>query len=173
MARATPALCVLLLLLPAGCNDTAPERSAVLASTLTDPADKPLDHLAAGELLPGTEKAFALVLPRGFTVRARFVSSVLAEGPASAVNLGHYLAARVKDGKASVQPAQALFEGVRAPEEPARLLRIRVEETAPGFCQLQVNDDTPPPDPGGDVAERLERIGRRPDGKLEGREKME
>ena len=156
----------------AGCKSPqeTPELPPVVA---TAQEAKPLDHLAKGELLPGSERAFALVLPRGFSVRARFAGSVLGEGQATAVDLARYVAAQVKDGSARVQPQQASFDGVRAQDEPSRMLRIRIEETAPGFCQVQVNDETPPPDRGGDVAERLKRIGRTPDGKLEGREKME
>lgn len=164
---------LLLLVGLLGCTERAPDPLPPPAGASSTAAEKPLDHLAAGELVPGPERAFALVLPRGFSVRARFASSVLAEGPASAVNLGHYVAERVKDGQAQVEPGRASFTGVRVPEEPSRVLRIRIDEAAPGFCQLQINDDTPPPDPGGDVAERLKRIGRSPDGKLEGRDKME
>lgn len=155
-----------------GCQERASEAPAPAPVVAPEEA-KPVDHLAAGELLAGTERAFALVLPRGFRVRARFATSVLVEGDATAVSLGAYVAARVKDGHANVQPAKASFEGVRVPEEPGRVLGIRIEETAPGFCTVQVNDDTPPPDLGGDVAERMKRIGRTPDGKLEGRDKME
>lgn len=174
MRRKQIALCILLVTSTgAACNTREAEPIAPPEGAPTAPMEKPIDHLAAGELVPGTERAFTLTLPRGFVVRARFADSVLAEGPASAVHLGRYVADRVKDGQANVQPARALFEGVRTPEEPNRVLRIRIEEPTPGFCRLQLNDDTPLQDPGGDVAERLKRIGRAPDGKLEGRDKME
>ena len=166
------ALCIFILTTLGACQERAPDPPAPASAAAAEPP-KPVDHLAAGELLAGTERAFALVLPRGFLVRARFATSVLVEGEATAVSLGAYVAARVKDGHASVQPAKAVFEAVRVPEEPARVLGIRIDETAPGFCTVQINDDTPPPDPGGDVAERMKRIGRTPDGKLEGRDKME
>lgn len=160
------------LLLMACDRDAGPAQES--SAALPTPSEsKPLDHLAVGELVPGTEKAFALTLPRGFTVRARFSGSVLAEGHASAVHLARYVGERVKDGAANVQPGRAVFEGVRVPDDPGRVLRIRVDEPAAGFCQLQINDDTPPADPGGDVGERLKRIGRAPDGKLEARDKME
>lgn len=164
------ALCIVMAL--GACQDRPADPPAP-APVASAEEKKPVDHLAAGEMLPGTERAFALVLPRGFRVRARFAESVLAEGEGTAVNLGAYVAARVKDGHATVQPAKAAFDAVRVPEEPGRVLGIRIEETAPGFCTVQINDDTPPPDPGGDVAERMKRIGRSPDGKLEGRDKME
>lgn len=164
---------VLTVVLLAGCSkDSEPEPTVPL-----DPGPvvsaKPVDHLAPGELVAGTERAFGLVLPRGFHVRARFTESVLAEGPASAKNLAQYFATQVKDGQARVQPAQALFEDVRANAEPSRLLRIRIEETAGGTCQVQVNDSTPPADPGGTVDERMKRVGRSADGAWQGRDKLE
>lgn len=160
-------------LLLVGCKSHDAEVIAPPEGTTVTTEPKPVDHLAAGELVPGDERAFSLALPRGFTVRGSFADSVLADGPATAVQLGQYVADRVKDGHANVQPGRALFEGVRTPDEPNRVLRIRIEEPTPGVCRLQLNDDTPPPDPGGDVAARLKRIGRAPDGRLEGRDKME
>ncbi len=165
------ATCIVLVMLLSACQERHTESAPT--SVVTAEAKKPVDHLAPGELLPGTERAFALLLPRGFRVRAHFATSVLADGEGTAVGLGAYLAARVKDGRASVQPGKAVFEGVRVPEEPARILTIRVDEPTPGFCSIQINDETPPPDLGGDVAERLKRNGRNADGTLEGRDKME
>ena len=164
----------MVLLVLAACrshDETVPadEPPAATASAAT----KPVDHLAVGELLPGPDKAFALVLPRGFHVQARFPDSVVVDGEASAVDLARYVAARVKDGKANIQPAKVSFEEVRVPDDPGRLLTLRIDETVPGHCVVQVTDVTPPPDLGGDVATRMKRNGRTPDGKLEGRDKME
>ena len=161
------AFCILV-----GCSKD-PEPEPLVPFDLPAPSARPVDHLAPDELTRGTERAFALVLPRGFAVRARFGSSVLAEGPATAQSLARYLAEQVKDGDAKVQPQRATFTGVRAIEEPARVLKIRVEETSVGNCQLQINDETPPPDPGGSVEERMKRVGRSADGTWHDRNKLE
>ena len=42
----------------------------------------PVDHLATGELLEGSAKAFGLVLPRGVRIDAAFSDVVYASGPA-------------------------------------------------------------------------------------------
>lgn len=133
----------------------------------------PLDHVAPGELLVGSERAFGLVLPRDFVILSRLDGAILARGPGDAPNLARYLQARVRDGHAVIGSEHSRFDEVRVPADPTRPLRIHVDQLSPGSVSLRVEDLTPPLDPGGTVSERMARHGRKPDGTLVNPQKME
>ena len=70
---------------------TNPESTDPVASAV------PVDHLADGELLEGSERAFDLPLPRGMTVDGRFVAVGYASGEIPPQPLATYLRPRVPD----------------------------------------------------------------------------
>jgi hypothetical protein len=128
--------------------------------------DLPPDHLAPGELIEGTEKIFALPVPRAMKVSWSFKDRGLAEGQVEPERVANFVRARVHEGKISVGASSTVFEDVRHTAEPLRLLRIRIERVR-GKCQLEVLDVTPPqpgPDPGSDEA-RWRNAGFTPQGK--------
>jgi hypothetical protein len=141
-----------------------PEQNAAAVAAV--PSATPVDHLAPGELVEGPEKLFALPVPRLMKVSFLFKDRGLAEGRLEPEQVANYVRARVRDGKITTGASNTVFEGVRHPAEPLRLLRVRIER-ARGQCQLEVLDITPAapePDPGSDEA-RWRKAGFNPGGK--------
>jgi hypothetical protein len=130
------------------------------------------DHLAPGELLPGTEKAFALVLPREAKVTYRFPTAVHVVAAVPLEPIANYIRARVRDGNVQVGASETRFERVRVPEDASRILRIRVA-TQNGTSRIIVEDVTPPPEPTGTPAEIMQKAGLTPDGKIANPTKFE
>jgi len=140
------------------------ELTAPAASTVA-----PVDHLAPGELLEGTEKAFGLILPRGMHVQTAFMSSVYAVGDLALDDVANYVRSRVRGGTGTRGAVGTVFDDVNAPAEPNRILHILVSR-APGsdVCRVEVRDITPaPPLPmPSTVTERYRAAGLTPDGKF-------
>jgi hypothetical protein len=151
------------LVLATGCHrapttDAPPASSAVVVV--------PADHLAPGELVPGTEHAFGLTLPRGFHVDAAFADAVFATGSGDVASVARYFRSRLQDGDLRQGATSATFEHVRAPGDPARELRVHLETVALKV-RLEVHDTTPPPAPVlPDEKARWRQVGLTPDGRL-------
>jgi hypothetical protein len=146
----------LLALALASCKRMPPDevRATSSGSTATPAPPVPVDHLAQGELIEGTEKIFGLPVPRVMKVAWAAHDQGVAEGPIEPERVANYVRARVQDGKINAGAASTVFDGVHHASEPNRLLRIRIEK-ARGRCKLEVMDITPPPpqpDPGSDEA---------------------
>lgn len=128
----------------------------------------PVDRLAPGELVPGTAKAFALVLPRDLKVDQALTDVVFASGPVNATDLANYVRARVRDGEVSVGATATVFDKVRAIDAPSRLLFVRIFPGPMGNgARLEVRNVTPPPlqDLPNEEA-RWKQVGLSPDGRL-------
>lgn len=130
------------------------------------------DHLDPNELLEGKEKAFALPLPRDLKVSFRFANSVQADGIVPMEGVSNFFRQRVRDGNIQVGASETRFEKVRAPGEPARLLRIRLTAER-NICHAVIDDVTPPPDMVGTPTDRMKQVGLTPDGKLLDRSHIE
>jgi hypothetical protein len=131
------------------------------------PAPHPIDHLAPDELLEGTEKAFALVLPRVAQTQGAFSDVVYVQVEASANALGKYLREHVRDGTTTVRDGTTIFERVRVPSDPQRWLTLRVRPQGILRANLEVRDVTPPPPivlP--DEAARWRAAGLKPNGQV-------
>lgn len=157
-------MCVCTLL--AACKDDAVSTEQA-GGTTPQPTKTvtPVDHLAPGELLEGTETALGLRLPRDMRVTLSMRDRVAADGLIGQELIANYVRARVKDGKMTVGASSTVFENVHVAARPDRPLRIQVE-TWKGRCHMEVWDVTPPkaePDPGSD-AERWRKAGYNPDG---------
>lgn len=133
----------------------------------------PLDHLAENESPEGTERAFALVLPRHARVTARVDTSVTARTPLPVAQLAAYVRAHVTTpGDAGPPPAGAVsrFADVVVPAEPARHLAIELRalpQAGDARSEMIVRDVTPPPvEPGLTDEQRWNKAGLGPDGKL-------
>jgi hypothetical protein len=141
----------------------APAASAV--SVRAAPA-VPVDHLASGELLEGTDKAFEVTLPRGLHVDGRFVDLVLTSGPFAVSQLVAYFQARVQNGDLSKGPATATFDHVTAPDHPERQLSVHITKAGDG-AHVDFRDVTPPKvAPPTDEAARWKGVGLTPNGRL-------
>ncbi len=130
-------------------------------------APKPVDHLAAGELVEGKEKILGLAVPREMKQQYFFGNEGLAVGEVEPELVANFVRARVSGGKLTVGASQTLFESVHVGAD-MRPLRIKIER-AKGKCLLEVRDMTPPPPPPGPPAqtdaERWRRAGFDPNGK--------
>ena len=125
----------------------------------------PADHLAAGELVEGTDKILGLVLPRELKPSWVFEKAGLAQGDVEPELVANYVRAHVVGGKISIGATMTLFEDVRLPADPAHPLRIKIERLR-GRCTLEVRDATPPPpgDNEGTDADRWRKLGLAPNG---------
>ncbi len=144
-----------------------PVSAAADAGTVASATVAP-DELAPGELPEGTDHAFGLTLPRGTRVEQSFSDSLYARVSSPSEAVANYVRARVKDGTVTAGAIGTVFDGVRAPADPARVLHIRVIRfpTLQG-CRLEVRDVTPVPAPNlPDEAARWKSVGLTPDGKL-------
>ena len=130
-------------------------------------ASVPVDHLAEGELLEGSERAFELPLPRGMRVDGRFVDVVYASGEIPPQTLANYVRARVRDGKAMTGATGTVFDRVRIPAAPDTYLAIYVR---PGIrpdssCTLEIRNVTEPKSqPAPDEESRWKAAGLKPGG---------
>lgn len=146
----------------AGCEKKDPPEASTDASAVVSP----VDHLAPGEVAEGKDKAFALVLPRGVIVEHSFVDVVFARGTVPAELLANYVRTRVQDGKVTVGAGRTVFDQVKVPSDPKRLLHIRVDPGEDGIgARIEVRDVTPPPsDNLPDEAARWRAAGLKPNG---------
>jgi hypothetical protein len=171
MPNRTTAACLLALpLLVSACHpkEKEPQEGSPLAVSVRD-AGTPVDRLAPGELVEGTEKAFALVLPRGMRVDSSFMSAVYASGGLKADDVANYVRARVQGGTGTRGVVGTVFDNVTVPSEPSRFLHILVAHAPAGEgCRLEVRDITPaPPLPmPTTTTERYRAAGLTPDGKF-------
>jgi hypothetical protein len=131
-------------------------------------AAAPVDHLAPGELPEGSEKAFALVLPRDTRVESRFQNEVIAWTPAKSDTVANFIRGRVRDGTATPGAGGTVFDNVHVPAEPQRILHVRVERGPVGTgCRVYVRDISPTPEQKfPSEAARWKAVGLSPDGKL-------
>jgi hypothetical protein len=128
----------------------------------------PVDRLAPGELIPGTKKAFAIVLPRDLTIDQALTEVIYASGPVGASDLANFIRSRVQDGDVSVGATATVFDHVRAIDDPSRLLFIRIYPGPMGRgARMEVRNVTPPPVPNlPSEEERWKQMGLSPDGKI-------
>lgn len=130
----------------------------------------PVDQLAPNEIVEGTDKAFALPLPRHTRVTGRFDTSVTARSPLKPEDLANFVRARVKEGNVVAGGAATTFEDVVVPAEPQRRLTIEVRKTTltgDARSEMTVRDTTPPPvEPGLTDEQRWNKAGFDPNGNV-------
>lgn len=132
------------------------------------PSARPVDSLAPGELLEGTEKVFGLVLPRAVRVESVFIDVAYVSTPYTTKELEGYLRTRVRDGVETQRPdLVTLFEKVHIPASPDRLFQMRIAPATVGGTMLEVRDVTPKPTPpAANDEERWRAVGLTPKGRL-------
>ena len=102
----------------------------------------PVDHLAPGELLEGSERAFGITLPRGVRVDGAFVQVVLASGSLTVHPLVQYFRSRLQGGDLREGETSATFEHVTVPGESDRQLSVHIEEVR-RKAVIDIRDTTP------------------------------
>jgi hypothetical protein len=122
-----------------------------------------VDRLRPGELAPGSQEAFGLLLPRGMRVEQRFEKAVYAEGNLQAGAVANFLRERVKAGRIELAANKTVFSQVRLPGAN-RDYQIEVIGGR-RLCRVVVRDVTPEPAAAGlSEEERWKRAGLSPEG---------
>ena len=143
-------------------------------------AAPPVDHLAPGELIAGSEQAFGITLPRDVHVENRFPGLVYVRGQVPFQSLVDYFSARVEQGGLQLYPTRATFEQVRPKGAMTPELRIEVVTSGTGSVLAELEDVTPPPprppgpppDPK-DEAARWKHLGLTPEGRVLDKKRLE
>ncbi len=150
-----------------GSGSSTDSRGTSASSTLEPgtPAT-PVDHLAPGELVEGTEEAFGLTLPQGIRVDEAFTQVVYASGAVTVHPLVQYLRSKLRDGDLREGETSATFEHVTVPGQSERPLTIHIVEVR-REAVLEIRDATPRPAPNlPDEAARWKSVGLTPNGRL-------
>jgi hypothetical protein len=129
-------------------------------------AHPPVDHLAPGELVEGTEQAFGLTLPRDLVITGNFVPVVYASGRLAVHPVVQYLRARLEGGDLHEGQASATFEHVAVRGKPGVELTVHVNASVAGV-RVEMRNTTPvPAPPMANDAERLKHVGLTPTGRF-------
>jgi hypothetical protein len=123
-------------------------------------------------LVEGTEKIFAVALPRELTLERQFVDVGYASGEPGQAAVAKYFSTRVQGGKVTTGDRGAVFDSVHAASDPNRVLRIEVATATDGQfsgrgSRVTIRDVTAPklPDQPDEEA-RWKAAGLKPDGTL-------
>jgi hypothetical protein len=151
----------------AGCRSEPAPTQAKLAPSAK--ARAPVDRLGHGELPPGEQAIFGLILPKGMKVQGQLKETGLAWGQMAAEEVANYVRERVEVERVEIGAARTIFPAVRIKDGPAdHTFRIEVVRES-GGTRLIVRDLNPAPEPeptpGLTDAERWRRAGFTPDGK--------
>ncbi len=151
----------------ASCRRRAPS-GASGASAAASVTKLPLDRLGPGELAPGAETVYGLVLPRGMRLSARFQRIAHATGPVPAEDVANYVRDRVDVHRVELGVVGTVFPAVHVKDgDPGKLYRIEVSSAGP-TTEIVMEDVTPVPtapiDPTVPEAERWRRAGYKPNG---------
>jgi hypothetical protein len=158
----TSAALIAALCLAVGCKRSPSPAAGASAA----PSAPPVDRLGPGELPPGTEVIYGLVLPRGLALRGVFPEVAHAFGPLTLEDVSNYVRARVDVQRVELGAVGTVFPAVHLTGgDPSRLYRIEVNPRGLN-TELVIRDVTPPPPPppGLTDAERWKRAGYNPDG---------
>jgi hypothetical protein len=158
------ALAVCVAVVPTGCRKKARSESPA-ASAAPKP---PIDRLAPGELAPGTEVLYGMVLPRGMRVTAQFPNVAHAAGPLPAEDVANYVRDRVDSKRVELGVVGTVFRAVHVTGGDAtRIYRVEVN-SAGNSTEIVMRDVTPippkAPDPTLSDAEKWRRAGYKPNG---------
>jgi hypothetical protein len=107
-------------------------------------ARPPLDHLASGELPPGTASAYGLVLPNGMRLFANFSRTAEAIGPQRPEDVANYIRERVTATRVELGAVGTVFPAVQVKNgDPTKTLRIEVVPLG-DRTKVVVRDISPP-----------------------------
>jgi hypothetical protein len=151
----------------AACAQASTSDSVPVLNTLSTPQPPPpVDHLAPGELVEGSESAFGMALPRDVHIDSMFALVVYASGDVSVHSLTKYLRARLQGGSLDEDDSGSTFVHTRIASQPGREFFIRIRRTPRGSL-AEIRDSTQPPAPDlPDEAARWRAVGLTPQGRV-------
>jgi hypothetical protein len=125
--------------------DDGPESSPTARPAQSnEPGATPVDHLAPGELVEGSQKAFGLTLPRELHVTQSFVDVVSATGPVSVHSLVRYLSTRLEGGSVREGTDAATFQHVAVKGAPGLELLVHIGSVL-GGSRVEIHTVPHPP----------------------------
>jgi hypothetical protein len=131
------------------------------------PSAVPVDHLAPGELLEGTQQAFGVTLPRDVRIDRNEPGTVYASALVGVHPLVKYLRSRLLDSHLVEGDTFATFDHVKLHDKPGALYHIDITATPPSGARLEWDDVTPQPAPDlPDEAARWRQVGLTPQGRV-------
>ncbi|HTQ41784.1 MAG TPA: hypothetical protein VMI75_03435 [Polyangiaceae bacterium] len=149
-----------------GSSTTGPGGPAAGATAPTAAAP-PLDHLAPGELVEGTEQAFGLALPRDVHVESSDRGDVRAVGLVTLHAFVKYLRTHVQESTVDEGDQYADLHKVKLHGKPGALYEMHLAPAGFRGTSLLVQDVTPSPMPDlPNDAERWKAAGLTPNGKV-------
>lgn len=127
---------------------------------------RPIDQLAPGELVQGTEDAFGILLPRDVHVEQRFVDVVYARGNVEPHEVADYIQRRIRGGTVRREDGVTIFAGASVPKKPGLAVDVRIRTGIENSgARLEVRDTTPRPPPKQPTErERWRQAGLKPNG---------
>jgi hypothetical protein len=142
-------------------NATAPTAQEPPSLTAT-----PVDHLAPGELVEGTQQAFGVALPREATITRSEPGTIYAIASVGVHPLVRYLRSRLLDSHLVEGDTFATFDHVKLHDKQDQVFRIDISAVA-GGAALEWDNVTPPPAPNlPDETARWRAVGLSPQGKI-------
>lgn len=167
-ALAVSAACVLVV----GCRKAPPELDTTgpggpPAGATASATAAPLDHLAPGELVEGTEQAFGLALPRGVHVESSDKGDVRAVGLVTLHAFVKYLRTHVQESELDEGDLYANLRKVKLHGKPGELYEMHLAPAGFRGTSLLMQDVTPAPmqDLPNEAA-RWKAVGMTPNGKV-------
>jgi hypothetical protein len=168
------AACAACALATAACRRAPPEESnttgpggQLVGTAPGGTAAPPLDHLAPGELVEGSEQAFGLTLPRGVHVEYTDKGDVRAVGLVTLHAFVKYLRAHVQESDLDEGDQYADLHKVKLHGKPGALYDMHLAPDGFRGTMLLVQDVTPVPAPDlPDEAARWKAVGLTPSGKV-------
>ncbi len=162
-----PAAAAATVVLALGCRSgdaTVVTGTAVAPASASAPL--PLDRLAPGELAPGNQKAFGLVLPRKMRLDRQFPGVAHVVGDVVPEDLANYVRQRVIVSHIEVGAGRTVFPRAQMKGDASgKFYQIDVAAEH-GKTRLVIRDLSAPPMPEGlSEAERWRRAGFTADGK--------
>lgn len=155
-----------------GCHKDETSDEVGTTTPAAGDSSAPVDHLAPGELVEGTEKIFGVLLPRELVLERQFVDVGYASGEPGQAAVATYFSTRVQGGKVKTGDRGAIFDSVHTAADPNRILRIEIATASDGQfsgrgSRVTIRDITPPklPDQPDEEA-RWKAAGLKPDGTL-------
>ena len=131
-----------------GCHKHSPPADGT-AGVAASASAAPIDRLAPGELLPGDQTVYGLVLPRGMVIASAMPGVAHAIGPVSPEDASNYIRDRVDVRRVELGAVGTFFPAVHIlAGDSSRVYRIEVNfgRTGTRLRKIVVRDVTPQAD---------------------------
>lgn len=130
-------------------------------------AGKPVDHLAAGEIVEGSEHVWGVALPRDMDATKLIAPSYYGRVHAPPAAVLAYFQAHLSGGKVVKEPGGSFAIDQAHGSDPKLVLLVRIDRDDVG-SRIEVKDVTPPaPELHGNDEERWKATGLKPSGAVD------